>query len=148
MEEGRVVDLVSVNEVKNKSVRGLLKKRAKQYDSDSDTEKNRKKDDPADKKGFHGKKDEKVVKKKQKGYDQFGNYREIKNKKVVVKSSFQDAFKSIMGAASKDKVEEKKAKGGESVEDAKVAAPIKPLISKKFKEDNRSEETKEQQAQA
>ena len=53
-----------------------------------------------------------------------------------------------MGAASKDKVEEKKAKGGESVEDAKVAAPIKPLISKKFKEDNRSEETKERQAQA
>ena len=33
-EAGRVVDLVPVNEIKKKAVRGLLKKRAKQYDSD------------------------------------------------------------------------------------------------------------------
>ena len=82
-DENKVVDLVSVNEIRKKAVRGLLKKRAKQYDSDSD-----------------GEVGETIVTgaqavqkyKKQKVAD--GG----KKKKSVQKSSFQDAFKSIIGA--------------------------------------------------
>ena len=61
------------------------------------------------------------------------------------KSSFQDAFKSIMGTGNRDKVQKKMSDAGDDSSQSDGAANSKaPAIAKKFKEDNRSEEAKEE----
>ena len=89
-QQNGVVDFEDIREIKKKSVRGLLKKRAKQYNSDDSADKDQADSDTSDKKP-------KQLSEKLKTKDK---------KKRVQKESFRDAFKKIMEKGKKTSFKE------------------------------------------